>query len=102
MIDLTQEQLVALSQVPKVLPKRPNGKRLHISAVYRWVQRGRKGHRLETIKIGGTTYTSIEALQRFSSPDTPSKTVPKPRTRMQPQQAKNVAEKLLSVDNPAD
>jgi len=47
---------------------RPNGKRVHISAVYRWVQRGIKGVRLEAIRIGGTTYTSREALQRFALP----------------------------------
>ena len=67
-IDLTSEQLVSLHDVPKLLPPRPNGKRLHISAIYRWVQRGIRGIRLEVIRVGGTTYTSREALQRFSSP----------------------------------
>lgn len=55
--------------IPKMLGvefERPNGKRLHISAVYRWTLRGVKGIRLETVKIGGTTYTSREAIQRFS------------------------------------
>jgi hypothetical protein len=67
-IDLTSEQLVSLHDVPKLLPPRPNGKRLHISAIYRWAQRGIRGTRLEVIRVGGTTYTSREALQRFSSP----------------------------------
>jgi len=66
MIDLTQETLISLRDVPKRLPPRSNGKRLHISAVYRWLLRGVRGHRLESIRIGGTTYTSEEALQRFA------------------------------------
>src|SRR5262245_17053072 len=66
MIDTANENLIALRDVPRCLPIRPNGKRLHISAVYRWTLRGVKGARLETIRIGGTTYTSREAIQRFS------------------------------------
>jgi len=66
MIDAANETLVALRDVPRCLPARPNGKRLHISAVYRWTLRGIKGVVLESIRIGGTTYTSQEAIQRFS------------------------------------
>lgn len=66
MIDLQSEKLVPIRMVPKLLPRQPNGKRLHISAVYRWMERGRKGVRLEWIKVGGRRYTSREALQRFS------------------------------------
>jgi hypothetical protein len=69
-IDLGSEQLVPLHDVPKLLPPRKNGKRVHISAVYRWVQRGVRGIRLEILRVGGTTYTSREALQRFASPST--------------------------------
>lgn len=66
MIDTASEILVPLRDVPRCLPPRPNGKRLHVSAVYRWTLRGVKGVRLETIRVGGTTYTSREAIQRFS------------------------------------
>lgn len=66
MIDAASETLVPLRDVPRLLPPRPSGKRLHISAVYRWTLRGVRGIRLETTKIGGTTYTSREAIQRFS------------------------------------
>jgi hypothetical protein len=65
-IDVAVENLVSLRDVPRCIPPRPNGKRLHVSAVYRWTLRGLKGIRLETVKIGGTTYTSREAIQRFS------------------------------------
>ncbi len=66
MIEIANEQLVPIRDVPKRLPPRSNGRRIHISAVYRWAQRGVRGMKLDTVKIGGTTYTSIEALQRFA------------------------------------
>jgi Protein of unknown function (DUF1580) len=68
MIDIEHERLISLRDVPKLLPARINGKRLHISAVYRWVQRGIRGVRLEVVRVGGTTYTSQKALQRFVQP----------------------------------
>ena len=66
MIDLTRENLIPLREVPQYLPRRNSGRRVHVSAVYRWAARGLKGTRLETVRIGGTTYTSEEALQRFA------------------------------------
>lgn len=66
MIDLATEQLVAVRDIPRHLPRRPTGKRVHISACYRWLARGVRGVKLEAIRIGGTTYTSVEALQRFA------------------------------------
>lgn len=85
MIDLERETLLPLREVPKRLPPRPNGRRLHISAVYRWVQRGVRGVVLETVRVGGTTYTSVEALQRFAEAQTrgspPSRAGPPPQAR---------------------
>ncbi len=65
MIDTTIERLIPLREVPKVLPCRETGRRIHISAIYRWAQRGIHGVRLDVVRIGGTTYTSSEAIQRF-------------------------------------
>ena len=66
MIDIGQEELIAIREVPGELPRRPNGRRLHISAVYRWISRGVRGVILESVRIGGTTYTSKEAMARFA------------------------------------
>jgi len=66
MIDISNEHLIPIRDVPRQLPPRSTGKRVHISAVYRWIQHGVRGLRLETIKVGGTAYTSQEALQRFA------------------------------------
>ena len=65
-MDVTNETLIAIRDVPRYLPTRSNGKRLHISAVYRWIQRGVRGVILESVRIGGSTYTSREGLQRFA------------------------------------
>lgn len=64
MIEIDKENLVLLSEVPKILPKR-NGKAVHLSACYRWMRSGLSGVRLETVLVGGQRFTSKEALNRF-------------------------------------
>ncbi|MFQ5502845.1 MAG: DUF1580 domain-containing protein [Phycisphaerae bacterium] len=61
MIDIHNEKLISLKDVAHRLPRCP-----HIATVYRWVNRGVRGVRLEVAKIGGLSFTSDEALQRFS------------------------------------
>lgn len=65
MVDLLTETVIAIREIPRYLPARPNGKRVHISACYRWIQRGVRGVKLEALRVGGTMYTSVEALERF-------------------------------------
>ena len=64
--EISTDTLIPLREAPRHLPPRPNGKRVHISACYRWISHGVRGVHLESIKIGGFTYTSVEALQRFA------------------------------------
>jgi hypothetical protein len=61
MIDLRTEQLRSLTDAPADVP----GKRPHISTLMRWVLRGVKGIKLETVVVGGRRYTSVEAINRF-------------------------------------
>ncbi len=106
MIDLATENLIPLREVPRHLPPRPNGKRLHISAVYRWTLRGIKGVVLESIRIGGTTYTSQEAIQRSSERLTkplPVQIAPSKVSRLrqrQLDQANTAVSKALGLDRP--
>lgn len=65
MIDLTIETILTFAQARSRLPNRRRGKRPDVSTLYRWAKVGLHGVRLETIKIGGQTCTSLEALQRF-------------------------------------
>ena len=104
MIDISTEHLIPISDVPRRLPPRPTGRRVHISAVYRWIQRGVRGTRLESIKIGGTAYTSSEALQRFAdglSATPAAQAPPQPRTTVTRQkqidQAAKAVDAILNV-----
>lgn len=65
MLDITQEEVLSLTEATKRVPRRRQGKRPNVATMYRWAQRGCKGVRLETIQVGGTKCTSVEALQRF-------------------------------------
>ena len=64
--NLFQEQLIPLVEAYKYLPYR-NGKRTHYSTIFRWVSKGARGRVLESVLLGGMRYTSVEALQRFTS-----------------------------------
>ena len=65
MIDLTEETVIPIGEAAHHLPKR-RGKKIHISTLYRWATSGVRGVQLETILVGGSRCTSLEALQRFS------------------------------------
>jgi len=65
-IDMSEETLIPVAEVPQKLPPRPSGKNVHVTSVYCWINHGVRGVKLESLKVGGTTYTSTEALQRFA------------------------------------
>ncbi len=64
MIDLS-ETILSLSDASRRLPARRGGKRPHVSCIYRWTTVGCKGVVLESLPVGGTRCTSVEALERF-------------------------------------
>jgi hypothetical protein len=66
-IDITLENLIRLSEVPKLpfMPPTKDGKKIALATIYRWAMGGTGGVKLETLKVGGTLCTSVEALQRF-------------------------------------
>ena len=87
MIDLHTEHLLSLPAAVKALPRTRTGKATHIATVYRWISRGIRGVRLESIRVGGALYTSREAIQRFADRLTGSGAVRDPaprRTELQP------------------
>ena len=58
MIDYVNETPVAIQDAPKIVPGRP-----HVSTLYRWA--GRHRNPLETFRVGGKTFTTREAIERF-------------------------------------
>src|SRR5438874_30499 len=67
MLRIADERLFALSDqaLTRNLPRRRRGRRPHVSTFYRWATRGLRGVRLETLRVGTTMCTSLEAVQRF-------------------------------------
>lgn len=66
MIDLERESILGLVSASKHLPE-IEGRRPHLSTVWRWIHRGIKGAKLESVRIGGRVYTSKEAIDRFQT-----------------------------------
>lgn len=64
MISADQETVFPLGAAAKRVEK-ITGRRHNASTIYRWASRGLKGVRLETRKMGGCSYTSMEAINRF-------------------------------------
>lgn len=64
-IDITCEQVVTLTQATRHVPARRKGKKPAVSTMYRWSMGGVRGIKLETLMVGGTRCTSVQALQRF-------------------------------------
>lgn len=57
---LKDDELLTISQVAQRLPTRPN-----ISTVFRWVTRGVRNRKLETVLIGGRRYVRASDLIAF-------------------------------------
>lgn len=99
MIDTAVEQPVPLAVVAREVPNREGRRGINISTLWRWIQRGIKGQRLESVMVGGIRMTSREALQRFFTATTAAADGNKPtvRTNAQRQRAIDEAEAELSA-----
>ncbi len=64
-IDIEAEKIISFPEVIARLPRRRKGKSVHLSCVYRWSSKGFKGTVLETIQVGASRCTTVEALTRF-------------------------------------
>lgn len=64
---IEHEALIPLRQAAKLIPstRGPAGKAIHIATMHRWITRGVRGQRLESVRIGGSRYTSVEAISRW-------------------------------------
>ncbi len=102
-IDVFNETLLTLAEATRRMPAVAGRKcRPHLSTLHRWVLRGctsrdRMIIRLETVKVGGTLCTSLEALQRFFDRLSGDTAVVAPPTLTQRQRRKRIeaAEQVL-------
>ena len=58
-IELT-EKLLSPAEASRHAPGRP-----HVSTIWRWMTRGCRGIRLESLVCAGRRFTSVEAIERF-------------------------------------
>lgn len=61
MIDPSNEKLIPFQKAPEHIP----GGRKSICCLHRWRLNGVRGAKLETLLVGGTRFTSVEAIARF-------------------------------------
>jgi hypothetical protein len=71
---------------------------VNVSTVWRWAQRGAKGHRLETFCIGGRRYTTQEAFDRFVQRTTQAATGESPKSVKTAEMARAEAEAAAYLD----
>jgi hypothetical protein len=86
MVDIEREQLVSFAEAARRIPSSRVGRQLHPNTIWRWVKRGLKANNgqrvhLETIRIGGSNFTSVEALGRFFAALDHSSEPQRPATR---------------------
>ena len=56
---------LTLAQAAKRMPRGTNGRKVHVSTLWRWCRRGCKGVTLQYYRIGRTIMTTEKALQQF-------------------------------------
>jgi hypothetical protein len=99
MIDVECEALIPLREVGSIIPSSRYGKRLNFATIWRWAMHGARGRRLEAVKLGGSLYTSREAISRFAEhvtgSDTPTSPAPAVRSPAQRQRDQERAAKML-------
>jgi len=92
-IDITREKLFLLLTGIKMTFDR----NVSSTTAWRWVYKGIGGRKLEVVRLGNKTYTSLEALQRFALQQGGAD-APEARTPSQRQKAIERAERELSDD----
>ncbi len=93
-IDIANETLL----LPAKATKRVGD--VHVSTVVRWMATGVAGGsiKLESVKIGGKRYTSVEALERFAERcTTPDAEASSRSTRQRDQAAANAGDELAAM-----
>ncbi|MBL8841268.1 MAG: DUF1580 domain-containing protein [Planctomycetes bacterium] len=91
------ERTLSLPEAAKFVPRRRAGRKVATSTLYRWITRGVRGVRLESMAAGGGLVTSREALERFFATLTALRR-PAPRTAAQDASSANSSATTLEAD----
>jgi len=98
MIDTAVEQPLPLAVLARKVPNRDGKRGVNVSTMWRWIQRGIHGVRLESLLIGGIRMSTEQALARFFERTTAAASgeVPPAQTSKQRERAINKAEADLA------
>ncbi len=57
---IMDQDLISIKQAAKLIPTRP-----HIATIWRWIEHGCRGHKLQSWLVGGQRFTSRDAIEDF-------------------------------------
>lgn len=60
MSTILDQRLITIKEAANSIPTRP-----HFATIWRWIERGCRGHKLQSWLVGGQRYTSLEAIETF-------------------------------------
>jgi hypothetical protein len=64
-IDPLSDELLTLPQAAALFPCRRGSSKVSTSTLWRWYTRGSRGVRLEVARVGGSVYTTRDAIRDF-------------------------------------
>jgi hypothetical protein len=82
---MLHERLITPAEATREFPRRR-----HISSVTRYLLKGVRGQKLESIVLGGRRYTSVEAIARFIAATTAVSNGERPASRTARQQTEAI------------
>ncbi|MCA9070741.1 MAG: DUF1580 domain-containing protein [Planctomycetaceae bacterium] len=59
-IEVEKQDYLTITEASKRFPGRP-----HISSVWRWILNGSNGIKLETVKVNGRRFKTMERIEKF-------------------------------------
>ena len=92
MIDASTETLIRFQEAGRRIAGNPS-----ISALHRWRLSGVRGVKLETLLVGGTRFTSTEAISRFIAEQNRDEPPPPALTASQRRIQAETANRLLEA-----
>jgi hypothetical protein len=93
-IDPFTESPVPFAEAARRLPRLRNGRPVSPATIWRWASHGVRGVKLEVVKVGGTSCTSLQALRRFFDRIGSSAGEPPPTPHLSTRRAEATAEEL--------
>lgn len=64
-IDPLSDELLTLPQAAALFPRRRAGSKVSTTTLWRWYKHGSRGVLLEVARVGGSVYTTRDAIREF-------------------------------------